>query len=56
MKQAFTPQADFSGIGATLHIDAIIHKTYLKVDEKGSEAAAVTAVVMSNNTLPFKIV
>jgi serpin B len=53
MKQAFTPQADFSGIGATLHIDAVIHKTYLKVDEKGSEAAAVTAVVMSNNTLPF---
>ena len=27
-------------------IDDIIHKTYIKVDELGTEAAAVTAVIM----------
>ena len=52
MKEAFLPIADFSGMGGG-HIDMVIHKTYLKVDENGSEAAAVTAVIMSNGTLPF---
>lgn len=52
MKEAFTPEADFSGItgGKGLVIDDVIHKTYLKVDEFGSEAAAVTVVVMKNGT------
>ena len=44
----FKTEADFSKIRAQndIHIDEIIHKTYLKVNEQGTEAAAVTAVIM----------
>ena len=46
MEKAFTNNADFSGLREEnqLKIDDVLHKTYLKVDEKGTEAAAVTAV------------
>lgn len=54
---AFSDDADFSGIvnfpypgenplAVGLKIKRVIHKTYLDVDEIGSEAAAATAVVM----------
>ena len=33
-----------------LWIDTVIHKTYISIDEKGTEAAAVTAVVMDGAT------
>ena len=45
MKEAFNRYtANFNGIGGNLYIDKVIQKTYLKVDETGTEAAAVTII------------
>ena len=48
MKEAFYNNADFSKISQVkkLKIDNIIHKTYIKVDEFGTEVTVVTAVSM----------
>ena len=48
MDTAFTDDADFTGLRkeGNLKIDDVLHKTYLKVNEDGTEAAAVTAVVI----------
>ena len=47
---AFNIKADFSKIRSQndLMIDEVIHKTYLKVNEEGTEAAAVTMIEMVN--------
>ena len=51
MELAFDPkQADFSGINVgvePLWIDEILHKTYIDVDEEGTEAAAATAMMFA---------
>lgn len=50
MPLAFSPEADFSGITTAerLSIAKVIHEADIDVDEKGTEAAAATAVVMGD--------
>ena len=48
IKESFNNNADFSKITQVrkLKFDNIIHKTYIKVDEFGTEVTVVTAVNM----------
>ena len=57
MVTPFGSGADFSGINGSggLYIDDVIHKTYLKVDEIGSEAAGVTIVDIRKG-IPSKVI
>ena len=54
MPTAFSDAADFSGITTAeqLVIDEVIHQANIDVDEKGTEAAAATAVVMRAGSAP----
>jgi serpin B len=54
MTDAFTGAADFSGMTGNrdFFISAIIHKAFVDVNEKGTEAAAATAVVMRLTAMP----
>lgn len=45
MRIPFTQDADFSGIGpAKMKVDQSVHKAVIEVDEKGTVAAAATAI------------
>ena len=53
MNDAFDENtANLNGIGKNLYIDEVIQKTYLKVDESGTEAAAVTAIKVAGGCSP----
>lgn len=54
IKTAFVfKQADFSGIEATksVFISEVIHQAFIQTDEKGTEAAAATAIVMESGSM-----
>ncbi len=54
MEIAFTPSADFSGMNGTgdLMIHDVLHQAFVKVNEAGTEAAAATAVIVGDVSVP----
>jgi serine protease inhibitor len=53
---AFQEEANFSRMSKVhLHITNVIQKTYIDVNEKGTEAAAATEVEMSKDMMPEQI-
>lgn len=58
IKNAFTPAANFEGMAepkadGKLEISDVVHKTWVAVDENGTEAAAATGVVMRTTSMPI---
>lgn len=55
MKLAFTDRADFSALSAEkLLVSAVKHKTFMEVDESGTEAAAATSVEVAATSAPME--
>jgi serine protease inhibitor len=53
MQRIFGEEAQLRGIAdARLRLSDVIHQTYLRVDEKGTEAAAVTAAIAEVQSMP----
>ncbi|TVP56680.1 MAG: serpin family protein [Nodularia sp. (in: Bacteria)] len=61
MAEAFSNQANFSGMGENLKISEVKHKTFVEVNEEGTEAAAATSVGIVPTSLrqkpePFRMI
>lgn len=56
MSEAFTGRANFHGVTAQegFHVFDAAHKAFVKVDEKGTEAAAATAIVAGDTAAPLE--
>jgi serpin B len=54
IREAFTDRADLSGMSEDLDlsVSAVLHEAFIAVDEKGTEAAAATAVVVGVTSMP----
>jgi serpin B len=46
MADVFDGRADLTGIAAGLHVSDAIHRANVTVDERGTEAAAVTGIAV----------
>ena len=58
MPKAFSENAELSGLGTAgghIYLSRVLHDTYLKIDEKGAEGAAVTTVGVAAESLPPSI-
>jgi serpin B len=57
MTDAFSGKADFSGMtNRELGLDQVLHKSFINVDEEGTEAAAATAITAMGSPAPPRIV
>ncbi|MBG1264945.1 serpin family protein [Nostoc sp. WHI] len=61
MEEAFSNKANFSGMGKNFAISQVKHKTFVEVNEEGTEAAAATSVGMVATSLrqepePFRMI
>ena len=57
MALPFQRDADFKGMAEDIHplyIDDVYHKAFVEVNEEGTEAAAATAVVMTNESVSIE--
>ncbi|BAY76900.1 serpin family proteinase inhibitor I4 [Nostoc linckia NIES-25] len=61
MEEAFSNKANFSGMGKNFAISQVKHKTFLEVNEEGTQAAAATSVGIVATSLrqepePFRMI
>ncbi len=49
----FSKMADIDALGENIYIGEVLHKSFIEVDEEGTEAAAVTAIEMRVTSAPI---